>query len=233
MAQPVLITFGRGDRRASRVQCLDRVPPRAPSRRCGITERPRNPNASSNAAWLAGSAKPICSCWPCTSTSSEDARRSSATPTGWSLMNARVRPSLASTRRSTTSPSASRPCSESSGVSGCPAGGAKQAVTLAWSAPARTNPASALAPSARPRLSSRIDLPAPVSPVSTVSPGPNDKVQSLDQHDVANGESGEHAAAPAAAVQKIDCQARAKKPRSSGLRGGPGCCTRPLSNRSL
>ena len=59
------------------------------------------------------------------------------------------------------------------------------------------------------------------------------KVESLDQHDVANGESGEHAAAPAAAVQKIDCQARAKKPRSSGLRGGPGCCTRPLSNRSL
>src|SRR6516165_2581753 len=43
--------------------------------------------------------------------------------------------------------------------------------TAACCAPARTSPASARLPSASPSASSRIDLPAPVSPVSTQRPG--------------------------------------------------------------
>ena len=46
------------------------------------------------------------------------------------------------------------------------------AVAWAWAAPRRTRPASARAPVARPRASRMIDLPAPVSPVSAVKPGP-------------------------------------------------------------
>jgi hypothetical protein len=46
------------------------------------------------------------------------------------------------------------------------------ALTTARLLPSRTNPESARAPSAIPRLSSKIDLPAPVSPVSAVSPEP-------------------------------------------------------------
>ena len=43
--------------------------------------------------------------------------------------------------------------------------------TTACACPARTSPLSARCPSARPSASSRIDLPAPVSPVSTPRPG--------------------------------------------------------------
>ena len=64
--------------------------------------------------------------------------------------------------------------------------------------------------------------------------GPERQVQPIDQHNVTDCEGGKHAAALAAARgQKIECQARAKNPRSSVGRGGPGCCTRPLSNRLL
>ncbi len=50
---------------------------------------------------------------------------------------------------------------------------ANSAVTAASPAPSRTSPASARLPSASPSASSRIDFPAPVSPVSTQSPGRN------------------------------------------------------------
>src|SRR5579859_2979110 len=46
------------------------------------------------------------------------------------------------------------------------------AVATACAAPRRTRDASARAPAARPRASRMIDLPAPVSPVSAVRPGP-------------------------------------------------------------
>src|SRR6185312_8025611 len=45
------------------------------------------------------------------------------------------------------------------------------ALISARSAPWRTTPASARSPMARPSASTRMDLPAPVSPVSTVMPG--------------------------------------------------------------
>lgn len=99
--------------------------------------------------------------------------RSSAAEQGWSLRKARLPPSALSVRRissgspgsSTMSLSASR---LASGVPG--AGGAKLAVTCARSLPCRTSALSARIPSARPSASSRIDLPAPVSPVSTPRP---------------------------------------------------------------
>src|SRR5689334_5005317 len=49
----------------------------------------------------------------------------------------------------------------------------KVAVTCPCSAPWRTSPASPRPPSASAKASSRIDLPAPVSPVSTASPRKN------------------------------------------------------------
>ena len=59
------------------------------------------------------------------------------------------------------------------------------------------------------------------------------QVQPFDQHHVPDRQSGEHAAAPAAAsAQKIECQAREKKPRPDGA-AGPFSCTNPASNRSL
>ncbi len=133
------------------------------------------PKPSSKPRCVAGSASPICSCWPCTSISNPPSRRSRPTPTGCSPTNARERPSRPRMRRSTRSPVGSSPCSRNRSCAGCSPGSAKQAVTLACSAPARTNPASARTPSAKPRLSSRIDLPAPVSPVSTVRCGPNSR----------------------------------------------------------
>ena len=50
----------------------------------------------------------------------------------------------------------------------------------------------AAAPSASANASSRIDLPAPVSPVSTDKPGRKVDVEPVDQDDVADREAGEH-----------------------------------------
>ena len=118
-------------------------------------------------------------------------------------------------RRCPARPAARRP--------GGPGGGANTAATLACSAPARTSPASARAPRARPRLSSRIDLPAPVSPVSTVRPAPK-QIQPLDQHHIADRERGEHAApAGHGAAQKSEPKVRLKKPglRRPAVPGSP------------
>jgi hypothetical protein len=53
--------------------------------------------------------------------------------------------------------------------------GVKRAVTSAWAAPVRTmSPAEARAPNTSPRASIRMLLPAPVSPVTMLSPIPND-----------------------------------------------------------
>ena len=81
-----------------------------------------------------------------------------------------ARPARGAARSRPPPPAPARPAARRPGG---PAAGRSTAVTLACSAPVRTSPASARAPSARPRLSSRMDLPAPVSPVSTVRPGPN------------------------------------------------------------
>src|SRR3954471_17237471 len=88
-------------------------------------------------------------------------------------MKARVRPSASCTRRKIISPLSSRPLSERMTAAGCPLGTSKVAVTCPCSTPLRTSPASPRPPSASAKASSRIDLPAPVSPVSTARPREN------------------------------------------------------------
>src|SRR3954467_4752840 len=93
-------------------------------------------------------------------------------------MKARVRPSASCTRRRIISEESfelvsSSPLSASMAAAGCPLGTSKVAVTWPCSTPLRTSPASPRPPSASAKASSRIDLPAPVSPVSTARPREN------------------------------------------------------------
>src|SRR3954471_5397095 len=88
-------------------------------------------------------------------------------------MKARVRPSASCTRRRIISPVSSRPFSTRIFVAGWPLGTSKEAVTWPCSTPWRTRPASPRPPSASAKASSRMDLPAPVSPVSTARPREN------------------------------------------------------------
>src|SRR5436309_5763635 len=88
-------------------------------------------------------------------------------------MNARVRPSASCTRRKIISPLSSRPLSERIAAAGWPLGTSNTAVTCPCSTPLRTRPASPRPPSASAKASSNIDLPAPVSPVSTARPREN------------------------------------------------------------
>src|SRR6266851_1219594 len=140
--------------------------------------------ASRDARWVAMSKRPCCSIWPWISTSVSPSRRSRATDTGWSLTKARPRPSAPTRRRSVSASSSSSACSASTARAGWLLGRSNEAATDAWTAPRRTAPDSARAPRARPSASIRIDLPAPVSPVSAPSPpsavpsGPREKLRS-------------------------------------------------------
>src|SRR5262249_16464640 len=69
-------------------------------------------------------------------------------------------------RRTTNSPACPERASRVEGSS-------KIASTVACASPVRTRSADARAPSRRPTASTRIDLPAPVSPVKTLNPGSN------------------------------------------------------------
>src|ERR1700674_1468528 len=93
-------------------------------------------------------------------------------------MKARVRPSASCTRRRIISPepsalASSSPLSARIFAAGWPFGTSNTAVTWPCSAPWRTRPASPRPPSASANASSRMDLPAPVSPVSTARPREN------------------------------------------------------------
>src|SRR5437879_6247129 len=88
-------------------------------------------------------------------------------------MKARVRPSASCTRRRIISPVSSRPFSDRILAAGWPLGTSKVAVTWPCSAPWRTRPESPRPPSASAKASGRMDLPAPVSPVSTARPREN------------------------------------------------------------
>src|SRR6202171_547134 len=93
-------------------------------------------------------------------------------------MKARVRPSASCTRRRIISQESSelvssRPLSLRMADAGWPFGTSNTAVTWPCSTPCRTRPASPRPPSARAKASSRMDLPAPVSPVSTARPREN------------------------------------------------------------
>src|SRR3981081_2311009 len=88
-------------------------------------------------------------------------------------MKARVRPSDNCTRRRIISPVSSSPLSLRITDAGWPFGTSNTAVTCPCSAPCRTSPASPRPPSASANASRRMDLPAPVSPVSTARPREN------------------------------------------------------------
>src|SRR3984893_6789100 len=93
-------------------------------------------------------------------------------------MKARVRPSASWTRRRIISHESSElvsssPLSLRIFEAGCPFGTSNTAVTWPCSTPCRTRPASPRPPSASANASRRMDLPAPVSPVSTASPREN------------------------------------------------------------
>src|ERR1700674_3064286 len=93
-------------------------------------------------------------------------------------MKARVRPSASCTRRRIISPepsalASSSPLSARIFAAGWPFGTSNTAVTCPCSTPWRTRPESPRPPSASANASRRMDLPAPVSPVSTASPREN------------------------------------------------------------
>src|SRR5467141_364961 len=93
-------------------------------------------------------------------------------------MKARLRPSASCTRRRIISqdPSelaSSSPLSLRIMEAGWPFGTSNTAVTCPCSTPWRTRPESPRPPSASAKASSRMDLPAPVSPVSTARPREN------------------------------------------------------------
>ncbi len=66
--------------------------------------------------------------------------------------------------------------------------------------PAAPAPASPRPPSASAKASSRMDLPAPVSPVSTDRPDGEIDIEPVDQNDVADGKPGKHADAVTVAL---------------------------------
>src|SRR3977135_345560 len=88
-------------------------------------------------------------------------------------MKARVRPSASCTRRRIISPVSSSPLSLRIAEAGWPFGTSNTAVTCPCSTPWRTRPESPRPPSASANASRRMDLPAPVSPVSTARPREN------------------------------------------------------------
>src|SRR3954468_16658004 len=93
-------------------------------------------------------------------------------------MKARVRPSASCTRRRIISPepselASSSPLSLRIADAGWPLGTSNEEVTWPCSTPWRTRPASPRPPSASAKASSRMDLPAPVSPVKTARPREN------------------------------------------------------------
>src|SRR6185436_7365039 len=129
--------------------------------------------ASSNCRCVEASTRARSSCWPWISTSAAPMALRVWTLIDWSLTKARVRPSASCTRRRIISPVSSRPFSDRIFAAGWPFGMSKVAVTWPCSAPWRTRPESPRPPSANAKASSRMDLPAPVSPVSTARPREN------------------------------------------------------------
>src|SRR3978361_444382 len=138
-----------------------------------VTSFSRPAKASSNWRCVEASTSARSSCWPWISTNAAPTAFRVCTEIDWSLMKARVRPSASWTRRRIISPVSSRPFSVRIFAAGWPLGTSKVAVTWPCAAPWRTRPESPRPPSASANASSRMDLPAPVSPVSTARPREN------------------------------------------------------------
>src|SRR5258705_3124919 len=118
----------------------------------------RSAYSSSSGRCASGSSSAWCSCCPCSSTRRAERSRSAAAVASAPLMNDRLRPWLLISRRT---------------ISSRALGSSKMASIVASASPVRTRSADARAPSRSPTASTRIDLPAPVSPVRTLNPGSN------------------------------------------------------------
>src|SRR5216684_4790531 len=124
------------------------------------------------ARWVCASSRPTCSCWPEMSRSPRVACPSCAAVASDPLTQARLRPSRCTVRRTTISaPAAGSPSADSRASVAAGSRGRNSAWTSASSAPVRTASACARPPSTRCSASTRMLLPAPVSPVSTLNPG--------------------------------------------------------------
>ena len=175
VAQPVGLALRALDLGALRRQLALRARAARPTARSTSAASPsRPPKASSSARWVAASTSARSSCWPWISTS--------AAPSALQRLHAHrlvvdegaraavgelhaAQDQFVLGRDVVAAMQRARPDG--------PRGSSKAAVTCPCSAPWRTSAASPRAPSASAKASSRIDLPAPVSPVSTASPARN------------------------------------------------------------
>ena len=144
----------------------------------------------------AGSEGPRSSCWPCSSTRWSARSRSTSPETRRSFTQAVLRPSAALTRRRISSSSASIPASASTPRAAWSGSKVEDRRHLALRSPLphQFGPA-APAQHESPAHPARIDLPAPVSPVSTFRPGPKLKAQPVDDQDIADIKTTQHEAA--------------------------------------
>src|SRR5438445_499461 len=163
-----------GDRVAQHAQCGERLVhlhARGLQRFHGRRARGVQPAEVGQDAGGPGSSGGWCSCWPCPWTSAWPSRSGRPTVTAASLTKARWRPPRASSRRTTISPSSTASPASSSTAATPPSATANTASTVAVSASARITSACARAPRTKRIASTRMDLPAPVSPVRTLKPG--------------------------------------------------------------
>ena len=189
---------GRGPTRGGRPSSAETL--RHSSCRCRRRSRriPRPAKASRRSRWRADRRSAWCSCWPWTSTRVSPSFSRSASVVLASFRNTRPRPPRTSSRRTTSWPfSSEMPCSWRRVATGLFRGASNTASMVAVSAPARM--VSAAGPARREAASgrrSRIDFPAPVSPVSTFRPGAERDGQRLDDGEVPDPELSEHPRAP-------------------------------------
>ena len=87
-----------------------------------------------------------------------------------------------------------RPCAETSRrtITSPPSAVSKTACTAAVSSPVRTRSALARPPTSSPTAPTRMDLPAPVSPVSTLKPGRKFELETIDDGQVGDAEEADH-----------------------------------------
>ena len=106
------------------------------------------------------------------------------------------------------------------------------AASSARSAPGRNCRSSKRSPSSSASASSRIDLPAPVSPVSTVKPRVELEVERLDDDKIADGQQPQHARAlkaPTGAAVRASRSSAASRAASRSGRDPRGAAGAPSS----
>ncbi len=105
------------------------------------------------------------------------------------LIQARLLPCTSIVRRSSRLSPPSKPACSSQAAR--PLGLSNSTLISQRAAPSRTTPASARAPRASCRASIRMDLPAPVSPVSTVKPAGQVQLEFVDDDEIAKRDAFE------------------------------------------